>query len=202
MSHDTCIPYSSSLLRHDSCVMRHDSWCTFGCSLCNRIVTWNYFSHVRKKALHRARGTGTFHMYVFMRAIQCLLWVSSSLVEIKVVTYVYHEPERIFLPEREAAKILLSFAHNHKITEESNTDFSFSIVCVVFHKNSPWCFTHMEVLTARRAAADWGAASAQAEAQPDDRRTSSSNARWCRRWCTWWSWRSCWWWSWLRKCFG
>ena len=58
------------------------------------------------------------------------------------------------------------------------------------------CFTHMEVLTARRAAADWGAASAQAEAQPDDRRTSSSNARWCtwwcRRWCTWWWWR--WWW--------
>ena len=139
MSHDalTCIPYSSSLLRHDSCVMRHDSWCTFGCSLCNRIVTKNYFSHVRKKALHRARGTGTFHMYVFMWAIQCLLWVSSSLVEIKVVTYVYHEPERIFLPEREAAKILLSFAHNHKIT-----DFSFSIVCCISQKFTLVLHTH------------------------------------------------------------
>ena len=43
------------------------------------------------------------------------------------------ELEMRFLLEREAAKILLSFAHNHKITE-SNTDFSFSIMCVVFHK--------------------------------------------------------------------
>ena len=38
------------------------------------------------------------------------------------------ELERISLPEWEAAKILLSFAHNHEITE-ANTDF---LSCVLY----------------------------------------------------------------------